>query len=275
MIQNRTTLREITDYVLLYTDIEPCIEYIRSINKERIFLIVSGNYAEQCLNEIHDFQQVDSIFVFCMNILKYNHQLINCSRFNKIVDIYDNEDKLIHSIREALDDLRKQLSTFSLYEKQKSTRDLSKEAASFLWFQLFKDVLLKMPRSEEAKKEMIEQCQHYYRGNREELKNIDEFARTYTENDTIYWYTKQSFIYRLCNKALRTEDIELLYIFRYYIQDLCKHLAIEHKIFRVKQSLQPVLKLYRGLKLTKDELTTFSIKCWFININKWFSINNT
>jgi len=192
-----------------------------------------------------------------MNIIKYKHQLINCEHFTKIVDIFDNEDKLIQSIRGELDDLRKQLSTFSLYEKQKPTRDLSKESASFLWFQLFKDVLLRMPRSEEAKREMIEQCRQYYRGNTEELRNIDEFSRTYTEKDTIQWYTKQCFIYRLCNKALRTEDIELLYIFRYYIQDLCKHLSIEHKIFRTKSINQPILTLYRGSKLTKDELTRF------------------
>jgi tetratricopeptide (TPR) repeat protein len=253
----RTTLREITDYVLLYTELEPCLTYIRSINNERIFLIVSGNYAEECLNEIHDLSQVDSIFIFCMNLLKYKNRLSNYERFTKIVDIFDNEDKLIQSIREELDDLRKQLSTFSLYEKQKPTRDLSKESASFLWFQLFKDVLLRMPRSEEAKREMIEQCQQYYRGNSEELQNIDEFARTYTEKDTIRWYTKQCFIYRLCNKALRTEDIELLYIFRYYIQDLCKYLSLEYKTFQSKEINQPILTLYRGLKLTKDELTRF------------------
>jgi tetratricopeptide (TPR) repeat protein len=264
----RTTLREITDYVLLYTEVEPCITYIRSINKERIFLIISGAYAEQCLSEIHDLPQIDSIFIFCMNVSKYKNEVFNDEHFNKIIDIFDNEEKLIQSIRNELDDLHKQLSTFSLYEKQKPTRDLSKESASFLWFQLLKDVLLRMPSSEEAKNEMIEQCRQYYRGNPEELRNIDEFARTYTANDTIYWYTKQCFIYRLCNKALRTEDMELLYIFRYYIQDLCKHLSIEHETFRSKEIDQPILTLYRGLKLTKDELLRFQS-----NIGSLISIN--
>lgn len=254
---SRTTLRDITHYVLLYTELEPCVSYINSINDERIFLIVSGDYSEQCLDQVHDLSQVDSIFVFCMNVSKYKEKLIDSKRFPKIIGIFDSEEQLINSIREELDDLRKQVSTFSLYEKQKSTRDLSKESASFLWFQLFKDVLLRMPRSEEAKCQMIEQCQQYYRGNAEELKNIQEFIQTYTYEDTIRWYTKQSFIYRLCNKALRTEDIELLYIFRYYIQDLCKRLAFEHESFRTKQKYDPILKLYRGLKLTKDELIRF------------------
>jgi tetratricopeptide (TPR) repeat protein len=253
----RTTLREITDYVLLYTEIEPCITNIRSISKERIFLIVSGGYAEECLHQIHDLPQIDTVFIFCMNLSKYENELINSERYPKIIGIFDNEDQLIKSVREQLDDLQKQISTFSLYEKQKTTRDLSKESASFLWFQLFKDVLLRMPRSEEAKREMIDQCRHYYRGNTEELANIDEFAKTYTDDDTIRWYTKQCFIYRLCNKALRTEDIELLFMFRYYIQDLCKRLDIEHKRFIIKEQDPPIKTLYRGLKLTPDELTRF------------------
>lgn len=254
----RTTLREITNYVRLYTELEPCIAYIRSIRHERIFLIVSGGYAQACLTEVHDLPQVDSIFVFCMNLVKYRAELLHDQRYGKIVDLFDHEEALLQSIREELNDLHQQLATFSLYEKQKSTRDLSKESASFLWFQLFKDVLLRMPRSEEAKRELIDQCRQFYRGNTEELSNIDEFAHTYTDADTIHWYTKQCFLYRLCNKALRTEDIELLYTFRYFIQDLCKRLAIEHEAWLTREpAAAPTLTLYRGLKVGKEELTRF------------------
>jgi len=255
--ESRTVLREINNYVRLYTELEPCIAYIRSITRERIFLIISGSYAEQCLDQIHDLPQVDSIFIFCINLTKYKNEFLDSKKYSKIIDIFDNENRLIELIREELNDLHKQLATFSLYKNQKSTRDLSSESASFLWFQLFKDILLEMPRSEQAKQEMIEQCKQYYRGNNEELRLINEFEQTYTKSDTIRWYTKQCFVYRLCNKALRTEDIELLYTFRYYIQDLCKRLAIEYESFKIKQKNQPIIKLYRGLKLTKDELNKY------------------
>ena len=250
----RTALREITNFVRLFTEIEPCIAYIRSISTERIFLIVSGSFTETCLNQIHDLPQLDSIFIFCINVTKYkNHS----EQYTKIVGIFDNEEQLIESIRRELNDLHKQLASFSLYKNQKSTRDLLDESASFLWFQLFKDILLQMPRSEQAKNEMIEQCKQFYRGNTEELQLIDEFERTYTELDTIRWYTKQCFIYRLCNKALRTEDIELLYLFRYYIHDLCRRLASEYQSFKAQNADQPIVKVYRGLKLTKDEINKY------------------
>ncbi|CAF0842154.1 unnamed protein product [Adineta ricciae] len=254
---SRTTLREITNFVVLYTELDPCIAYIRSITTERIFLIVSGSFAGQCLEQIHDLEQVDSIFIFCMNLTKYKTEFIDNKQYSKLVDVFDKEDQLLRSIREELNDLRKQLATYSLYENQKTTRDLSSESASFLWFQIFKDVLLQMPKTEQSKNEMIEQCKRFYRGNNEELQLIKEFEQKYTESDTIYWYTKQCFIYRLCNKALRTEDIELLYIFRYYIQDLCKRLAVEYESYRIEREKEPIVKLYRGLKLTKDELTRF------------------
>jgi tetratricopeptide (TPR) repeat protein len=262
---SRTALREITNYVRLYTELEPCIEYIRSINTERIFLIVSGSYTEVCLNQIHDLPQVDSIFIFCINLTKYKNQ---SEQYTKIVGVFDNEEQLIESIRQELNDLHKQLATFSLYKNQKSTRDLLEESASFLWFQLFKDILLQMPRTDQAKNEMIEQCKHFYRGNNEELQLIDEFERTYTKSDTIRWYTKQCFIYRLCNKALRTEDIELLYLFRYYIHDLCKRLANEYQSFKIQQVDQPIIKVYRGLKLTKDEIDKYQL-----NIGSLISTN--
>lgn len=81
-------------------------------------------------------------------------------------------------------------------KKEKATRDLSKESGSFLFFQLFKTVLKTMPRTPEAKKTMVTTCRDYYRGNLTELKNIDEFDRTYKSIDAIPWYTKETFVYK-------------------------------------------------------------------------------
>jgi hypothetical protein len=81
-------------------------------------------------------------------------------------------------------------------KKEKATRDLSKEAGSFLFFQLFKTVLKNMPKTAEAKKTMVTTCRNYYRGNLTELANIDDFDRTYKSVDAIPWYTKETFVYK-------------------------------------------------------------------------------
>ncbi|CAF3676855.1 unnamed protein product, partial [Adineta steineri] len=109
-----------------------------------------------------------------------------------------------------------------------------------------------MPRKNQAKDDLIEFARQYYRGNRKEEKNITEFEKSYDVDESIYWYTKDSFLYKLVNKALRTEDIGQLHLFRFFISDLSLKLANIHKSQIRKQ--ENTVKLYRGLKMGNDEL---------------------
>ncbi|CAF1349436.1 unnamed protein product [Adineta steineri] len=70
-----------------------------------------------------------------------------------------------------------------------------------------------------------------------------------TETKAIEWYTDECFLYKLLNKALRTEDIELLFTFRFFIIDLCS--AIEQENHHLKN--QGTLTLYRGAQIPKEE----------------------
>jgi tetratricopeptide (TPR) repeat protein len=95
-------------------------------------------------------------------------------------------------------------------------------------------------------------CRHYYRRNSKQLKLIDDFDRNYRPEIAIQWYSKQSFVYKLVNKALRSEDIDQLYTFRFFIGDLSKNLAREHQ--KIVLSGERVLTVYRGVKLSNGEL---------------------
>ncbi|CAF1618581.1 unnamed protein product [Rotaria sp. Silwood1] len=119
---------------------------------------------------------------------------------------------------------------------------------------MFKDVILRLPRDNHAKQQMIEFCQHYYSGNEKELKFIHEFADDYKSNMAIRWYTKDTFLYKIVNRALRTEDIEQLHIFRFFIADLSFSLAIEYE--KLQKTDEKIIMLYRGLKMEEEELKT-------------------
>jgi tetratricopeptide (TPR) repeat protein len=134
-------------------------------------------------------------------------------------------------------------------QRQKSTRNLTKESASFLGFQILLSILRKIPRTDQALYDMVEKCSDYYRSNITALRKIEEFRMTYTMDKAVEWYTTDSFVYRLVNKILRTEDIELLYLFRCYIVDLCSQLEQEHKKLLSTQ----VLTLYRGQEMPTEE----------------------
>lgn len=58
------------------------------------------------------------------------------------------------------------------------------------------------------------------------------------------------------NKALRTEDIDALYTFRVYITHLRSRIAHEHQTLRRShsQSKSNIIHLYRGLKLSREEI---------------------
>ncbi|CAF1053698.1 unnamed protein product [Rotaria sordida] len=249
--ETMNVLREINNCAVFHIDLQICINHIKSIKNEKIFLITSGQDATIILKEVNSLIQVDSVFIFCFKPEKYQHLL---QKFTKLIGIYSKRHDLINSLKENIILVEKHLQTFNFYnqQKEKSTRDLSKESSEFLWFQMFKDVILRLPKDSRAKQQMIEFCQHYYHGNQKELKFIDEFKMNYQSNVAIKWYMKETFLYKIVNKALRTEDIEQLHMFRFFITDLSFNLAIEYQ--KLKDKGEKIVMLYRGQKIEEEEL---------------------
>ncbi len=78
-------LCQMNNYVFLYTELESCIHFIKSIKKENTFLVTSYSHVSQ-LSHIDIFRQVDFIFIFCskQNESKYLfHEDLN------IISVYD------------------------------------------------------------------------------------------------------------------------------------------------------------------------------------------
>ena len=242
-------LRHINDYTIFYTDLQQCVTFIQSTSKEKILLITSGSKASALLPHITSVGQVVAIFIFCMKRDRYEHLL---HEYSNIIGIYVTLNDLCQSIEQQVDLIDQQLQAFSFFDHhQKSTKDLSKQTAEFLWFQLFNYVINRLPKKQKAKEEMIQKCRVYYRGNAKEYRNIQDFEQHYRPEEAIRWYSKQSFVYQLVNKALRTEDIDQLYVFRFFICDLSKSLKEEH--VNMLSSSEEMLTVYRGGKLEREE----------------------
>ncbi|CAF4215375.1 unnamed protein product, partial [Adineta steineri] len=104
----------------------------------------------------------------------------------------------------------------------------------------------------------------YYKSDTEQLQKIEEFQNNYTHDKAIEWYTDECFLYKLLNKALRTEDIELLFTFRFFIIDLCSAIEQENQLLKNKGTLT----LYRGTQIPNEELKKIKE-----NIGKTISTN--
>jgi tetratricopeptide (TPR) repeat protein len=240
-------LLELNPAAQFYSNFDRCLDLIKSIKHEQIFLVVSGAFAGRVLSQIYHQHTLVAIFIFCAN--RQHHEPL-MHEFNKIVEIFSDQDSLLESIREKMDIVEKQTLAFSLFDqKQKALKDLSKESASFIINQMLIYVLRQMSQDEQSKIEMLSMCRDYYQNNKNELKKIEEFKKSYSREKAIEWYTDECFLYKLLNKALRTEDIELLYTFRFFIIDLCA--CIEEEKKNLKD--QTIITLYRGTQIPTEE----------------------
>ncbi|CAF4084949.1 unnamed protein product [Rotaria sordida] len=206
------------------------------------------------IDKIHDYEQIDSIYIFGINNIKCEHYLKeDHEKYYKLIGIYTEHETLLKVIQENIYYLIKQSQITSLFEQDERTmKNLNSELHDFNAFRVFKYVLLKTNYDEEQeKREMLEICRNYYRGNKKELANINEFEQNYKSTNAIYWYTRPTFIYRLINKALRTEDYESLLIFRFFIIDLCKNLQLKYD--DLKQHHEQFVS-YHGLNLSPPEI---------------------
>ncbi|CAF3930921.1 unnamed protein product [Adineta steineri] len=250
----QTMLIELNSAAQFYSDFDRCLDLIKSIKDELIFLIVSGAFAQQLLLQSHHHRSLVAIFIFSADDQYYKPLM---QEYNKIIGIFTDQHDLLESIKEKMNLVEKQTLTFTLFDhKQKSS--------SFLLHQMLIYVIKQMSQDEQSKKQMLDMCRDYYKNNKHELKKIEEFQNTYTRDKAIEWYTDECFIYKLLNKALRTEDIELLFTFRFFIIDLCSVIERENHLLKNEGTLT----LYRGTQIPNEEFEKIKE-----NIGKTISTN--
>ncbi len=141
--------------------------------------------------------------------------------------------------------------------------------AVFLWFQLFIEVLLRMNHKSSDRGELIDICKTNYKGNNEQMDIINEFDKKYQAENAIWWYTRESCLYRMLNKALRVQDLDMLFAFRFFISDIAGVIKTEHEKFIRMSDFRNKIKVYRGQVIKNDELNLMKN-----NINEFLSMNS-
>jgi tetratricopeptide (TPR) repeat protein len=250
-------LRIIANNVQIFDNIHNCKQYLLSITNEKVFLIVSGSLSRTLIPDVHDLVIIELIYIFCREkdehsawVSFINHTKIRSNIFN------DKTELLSTLAKDALTctkNLLPPMGLFSLDANGKSIRDLNKEQATFMWNQILIEILLRMPIMEKTKDEMLNVCRQHYKNNVIELERINEFETTYTADKAIFWYTRDSFLYRLLNKAFRIDDIDIIFKFRFIIIDLFQQLKTLHRDF-LQSSDTKYLTVYRGQRLSTSEL---------------------
>ncbi|CAF1512808.1 unnamed protein product [Adineta steineri] len=269
-IDTELELRRCITYLRTFTDLQQCLDYITSLPSpnEKIFIIVSGTLGMDLLDRIHNFDAILRAYIFCGN--KQFHEQWS-RRFSKVSGIFTDKH---HLVSQLIIDLARDaghltpMQIFHTDMNQKSIHDLNKETASFMWFQLLIKILLKMNDNDsaEARNDFIETCRKRYQNDRKEQERITEFENTYTKDQAIKWYTKDAFLYRSLNRALRTADIEIIFHFRYIMSD------IHEQLISLPRPSNSNLIVYRGQLLSTRELSLLKDNIGgFISMNTFMS----
>lgn len=249
-IDTTVRLRCIINFLKLFDNIDECYRYILSIKNEKIFLITSGSLGQAITPLVHELPQLLFIYIFCENKEKYE---IWSKTYVKIHGIFVDQETLYLTLTNDVKLHSNTASISFLNKNEKSLRDVN---GTFYWHQLLRKTLLNLSRTPNAKQDLIDIGRKYYVDNDMELTKIDDFDQNYNSKEAIRWYTRDSYLYKLLNKAFRTENIDIIFKFRFFIIDLHNQLRslCNGYIKFLRLCDLDYLSVYRGQQISVEEL---------------------
>ncbi|CAF1469557.1 unnamed protein product [Rotaria sordida] len=240
-LQISSYVSSIADVFKLFSDIDKCIDFISSLVHEKVFFIIPLNGAQHFVSLIHDLPQLTYIYIYAELEEEdvCNNQLNWINAFPRVRDgIHNFNSNLFDQIRQDVTTVRSRSVPFTLYwtnqSKNNSIRDLDKGESSYRWSQLLLNALRKLSQNDKSKEDFLNECKVQYRNNESELGKIEEFEKTYQPHLAIWW-------------ALWTEDIDIVFKFRFFITDLYNQLTELHN--ESKSGNSNMLTVYRGQQL--------------------------
>ncbi|CAF2131972.1 unnamed protein product [Rotaria magnacalcarata] len=258
-------LRPNINLIKKFADVKKCQQYVEDLSSsDRVVMIVSGVLGQQIVPSIHKLEQVISIYVYCMNKERNKRW---SKYFTKVKGVINEVDELVSQIRADRQIQRNLDEPFShnLFNVNcgngTSTSGIN---GKFIFSQVLIDCILRIKSKEEDKKELITCCKQYYVGNCMEMNHLDEFEKNYSPDKVLWWYSRESFFYNVLNRALRNENIHIIFLFREFICDIYHQLK--------KYQVKTPITTYRCQLMSSDELKTLNASVGnFISVNSFFS----
>ena len=217
------SLQKIINDTRVFFDPDQCIDDLVSITDLTIFLLL-GPTGSDLLPILHSFQHLRHIYLSepheyaqhtsqVRGVFPTIQQLLP----QLIKDVRTAQQKDSHLIVTSMGDP---------IQSHRSIADLQTSKADFQWKQTLIDIILDSPTrpTENIHQDLIDEWRLVYRSNVAQTRFIDEFEATYDPANAIYWYTRETFLYRMVNMALRTENIVIVWRLRFYIQDMYRQL---------------------------------------------------
>ena len=262
-----TQVRAIVNHIKIFNQTDPCFEYLKQIEKEKVFIIASGALGQHLVPQIHTLPQIDAIYIACGN--KSRHEQWT-KDWMKVKGLHTN----IKPICEALEVTVKQCNQNSVVvsvvtvDDIDSNTNLNQLDPAYMYNQILKEILSDMETDDGQEiRNLTTYCRKYYTKNNKELSIIDEFEQSYRSKSSIWWYTRECFVYQMLSRALRYLEVDTVINMGYFMHDLDKQIEQLHRkqitTYRGKSFVvcrgQVLLKTdYDKLRKAKDGLLSFN-----------------
>jgi tetratricopeptide (TPR) repeat protein len=235
--EDTSQLAKVFDSIEKFLDPDPCVDFLTNIKLQKVLMIISHVFGAQIVPLIHDIPQLDSIFVFCCETIddqSWSNDYRKVKGFStEMSSIYD---LLMRHTRLCDEDF----VSISMIPSSINYK-LDELDPSFMYSRLLRETILERMEfdNEQAKHDLVD----FYRSQNDiDNRLIEEFDREYDHHSSIWWYTKESFIYSNLNRALRTQDVEVIIKLGFFIKKL--HQQIEE--IHCNHSLPTTITVYRG-----------------------------
>jgi hypothetical protein len=249
-IRTQKRLREILTCLITFDKVDTCEQWLKKCcTNEKIILIVSGAYGQEIVPRIHDLPTIVTIYIYCLHV---DLNKIWAKDYPKIRSVQSSTDNLLQELShnqinlESVEDSK----ALKIYKSDKQISSLDTKIASLIWYQLLLEILI-FPGYFQSKgtfNELIQILRQYCSDDEYGSNLIDEFEQTYEPKRAVLWLIRDTPLVRFVNKALREQDINILFALRFLLVDIHSQL-IENQV----QSLN-VFKLRLMSKSQMEDL---------------------
>ena len=244
-------VRSIVNDVTVFTETDSCIEFLRAITKEKVFVIVSERLSQELVPRIHAMVQLDTIYISSDNRTRCEKWT---REWRKVKVIYGRSRQICDALRVAVKQCNRDSIpvSFVQLDEENDDRNLNELEPSFMYTQLFKGILLDVEYSEQAVKDLVTYCRAKAVHFSCELEVIDEYERSYQTNQAIWWYTRECFLHQMLNRALRLLEGDIIVNMGFFIRDLHRQIEQLHRE-QVTQYEGENFLVYRGQGLSVND----------------------
>jgi tetratricopeptide (TPR) repeat protein len=271
-----TELRRVVNDVNTYTDGDQCIQFINTINNNKVCMIISGSLGQLIVPRVHNMSQVDSIFIFCGN--KTHHEQW-AKEWRKVKGVFTKISPICEALKQAAQQCEHNAISMSFVASNTgdaSNQTLDRLDPSFMYTQILKEILLTIKFEQKHIQEYIDYCREQFADNNQELSNIRKLETKYRTETPIWWYTCQCFLYPMLNLGLRLMDVDIIIRMGFFIGDLYRHIEKLHSDQFGGHHTGAKFTVYRGQGLSEEDFKQLkNTKSGLISFNNFLSTSKT